>query len=467
MTKSSEGKAPSKGTSKASKKASDSQTLMNHILDYWAVAGDFDYEREQPIDSDALARAFGTTVRELPGLLLREIHSGLKRVGQSVVLAELRDFLSVPPTADEDEASIEGARGFLDDLIGGRFRTQVWEVHVPIAHGRPGLPLDIEPTGRRKIFVRQVADDAIEVVYVGVSIEARTVEKAVQWASDVADEVWGFLLALGVIGPRPHVPRAAHARTVVVPPVTPTATPLLLGRSVSEIQSMIDDLKDLNRRWRADTAPPAPNDYRIRVRAPGLDTVEIAVSLRDVERIDATQAVSPRREPPPVATSNIDKIEQTDAQIVKNRLEDIRTLLMNEDEDAEQNRKKNGHEKEQKKRRLSTLRTAARFLRKAHDAPEPGEKYFLLSTCLESLLLAGAEEGVGIGARLRAAVALLLGRSQKERDELRQQVKTIYDHRCEFVHAKSDSAPAETSEHEPEEAVLLVCRVLAAELVVL
>lgn len=103
------------------------------------------------------------------------------------------------------------------------------------------------------------------------------------------------------------------------------------------------------------------------------------------------------------------------------------------------------------------LRTAARFLTKAVRAESPADSYLFMGTCLEALLVSGSE---ALGERLSDAVALILGSTFGEREELKRRVKRLYDTRSRYVH----DGQYDPNERDRVLSLGIVKRVLAAEL---
>jgi hypothetical protein len=106
---------------------------------------------------------------------------------------------------------------------------------------------------------------------------------------------------------------------------------------------------------------------------------------------------------------------------------------------------------------LRRMRTAARFARRAVTSLDPSDSFLNCAIAMESLMVDGRD---GVSARVRDAVALRLGESMTEREEIRSLVKRIYEVRSKFLH----DGDGDGTEAERLRAISLLRRLLAAEL---
>jgi len=103
------------------------------------------------------------------------------------------------------------------------------------------------------------------------------------------------------------------------------------------------------------------------------------------------------------------------------------------------------------------IRRAARFLRKASTAEEPGDSYLFLATALEGLLVEGEGE---LQKRVCDAASIVAGPTYSERTRARGLAEHLYKVRSRYIH----TGEYEGAEEKRQEVIQLVRYILASEI---
>lgn len=324
-----------------------------------------------------------TLLRE--GLLIQ-----LDRVGEAIAIstgeAIQRVFRNLPK--DADIATLDELEDLLVDLVNSSTDDQLetpgeaerlflslltktdYKFRVPIVRLGAGLPTQ-EIGGRLRLSLERGTLEKTEFLFVNGTVNCSHWRSARRTAMRTLDEISGCLLATGLLRFTPKLQPTGLIGTVPLPRVElSVAMPEAEGRWADDFLLSWSQIHDI---WSSVLSLPS--------------------ELTDLER-HALENSGPE-------------------EVLLARLK----LAMRPFSLGGQYARK--------------LRTAARFLRRAETAEEPGDSYLYMATCLEGLLVEGKDE---VSARLRDAVAFLLGNSHEQRKTLRDEVGHLYDVRSRYIH---------------------------------